>query len=106
MRKFPEPMFRNLQEALKKSVFNVERESKQVTPVDTGRLRASIYTKLGRYRATVSPNTHYAYTVHEGLGSNKHKGRRPYMETGARTSEKKIEKYFEEAVQKTLNTIK
>ena len=106
MRKFPEPMFRNIQIALKKSAFNVERESKQVTPVRTGVLKSSIYTKIGKYQATVSPDTDYAYAVHEGLGTNRHKGRRPYMETGARTSEKKIIRYFEEATQKALNTIK
>ncbi len=106
MRKFPEPMFRNIQIALRKSALNVELESKKVTPFRTGRLRASIYTEVSKHQAKVAPNTHYAYVVHEGLGTNKYKGRRPYMETGARTSEKKILQYFEEATQKTLNTIK
>lgn len=106
MRRFPVPMAKNLNVAIKKSAFALEREAKEVTPVKTGRLKTSIFTRVRTFKATVSPNTDYAYTVHEGLGSNKNKGRRPYMEWGKENSKLAVDKYFSEAVDKTLKTIK
>lgn len=63
--------------------FGVERYSKQVTPVRTGRLRASINTRSsfgGNFRAFVSTNTDYALFVHEG--TRKMRGR-PFMRWGS-----------------------
>lgn len=64
----------------------VERYSKQVTPVDTGRLRASIGTGflisagIGQGGvAIVAPHTEYAGFVHEG--TRKMRGR-PFMRWG------------------------
>lgn len=61
----------------------VERYAKQLTPVDTGRLRASIFTSptLMGLGAIVSTNTEYAIYVHDG--TKYIKKARPFMTMGA-----------------------
>jgi HK97 gp10 family phage protein len=44
----------------------IKRGGKQRAPVDTGRLRASIFTRSGALFTTVSTNVNYAAYVHEG----------------------------------------
>jgi HK97 gp10 family phage protein len=64
----------------------VERYAKQLTPVDTGRLRASIfYSPANSFlQAVVSTNTEYAIYVHEGT---KYMRARPFMKYGAMFAE-------------------
>ncbi len=71
-----------LKDKIQEIAFLVEAGSKRVTPVKTGRLRASIYTTLGDMgmKATVQPNTNYAIYVHEGT---KYMRGRPFMYWGA-----------------------
>lgn len=94
----------------------VERAAKisitKLSAVDTGRLRASIQSRFSgrgdRMSGIIEPNTEYQFFVHEGLGSNRAYGRRPYMEEGAKTVlDKKadeigveFEKLFGEVVKK------
>lgn len=61
---------------------SVERFAKQLTPVDTGRLRASIHYSPADLFLTsiVSTNTDYAVFVHEGT---KFMRGRPFMKYGA-----------------------
>lgn len=74
--------------------FAVERYSKQVTPVDTGRLRSSIGTgflisgglTMGG-TARVAPHTDYAGWVHEG--TRRMRGR-PFMRHGVQFAEQKF----------------
>ena len=78
---------------LSAAVFSIERESKLVTPVDTGRLRSSIGggtfsgkgsrtggsfpvgegIKIGDYQASIGPTVMYAPFVHK---------REPFMKIG------------------------
>ena len=51
---------------LKKSGYVVEAEAKRIAPVDTGRLRASIATKVSDVEAVVSPRVDYAPYVEFG----------------------------------------
>jgi hypothetical protein len=90
-----EPPLQNLSDAFKRVniseimrpviqefAFAVERYSKQVTPVDTGRLRASIGVSAGfggGMRTFVQPNVFYAGYVHEG--TRRMRGR-PFMRWG------------------------
>lgn len=55
-----------LQRGVEKFAFNIERESKKETPVDTGRLRSSIFTDIGTLRAKIAPNVIYAGWIHDG----------------------------------------
>lgn len=61
--------------------FEIERESKKVTPVDTGRLRSSIVTEIGGagLKATVGPDVYYDIFVHEGTRKMR---ARPFMTWG------------------------
>lgn len=101
----PPAIDKELQIAIGKAGFSVERESKKAISelvynkpyknlkrngkpryVRTGRLRASISTSLvgiGKAsRAIISPHTNYAEYVHEGKGSNSRYGKRQYMFMG------------------------
>ena len=70
-----------VRDELYKIAFRVERFAKQLTPVDTGRLKSSIGTGMliGRIGAMVSTNTEYAIFVHEGT---KYMRARPFMAKG------------------------
>lgn len=83
-----------LHKILTEVALTVERYSKQVTPVDTGRLRASIGTSFlvsgGLTRggtARVAPHTDYAGWVHDGT---RRMGARPFMRWGAEYAEQKM----------------
>ncbi len=82
---------------IKELAFLVERESKKVTPVDTGRLRASIGVLIKPFSATIQPRTNYATFVHEGTRFMK---ARPFMFWGAETATEG----FERRLSKELDT--
>jgi len=64
---------------------NIERESKQVSPVDTGIMRGSIRPVFeGNLRASIGPRkVNYAIFVHEGT---RFMSARPFMVWGARSA--------------------
>lgn len=84
--------------------FAVERYAKQLTPVDSGRLRASIHTTPMMFgvKAIVSTKTEYAVYVHEGT---KYMRGRPFMKYGAMFAQvaefkdinKRLDKHFTDA---------
>lgn len=77
----------NLQKNIEEFAFEIERAAKPVTPVDTGRLRASIMTDIGNLTATISPHTNYAFFVHEGTRFMK---ARPFMKIGLERAKMKL----------------
>ncbi len=85
---------------IKELAFLIERESKKVTPVDTGRLRASIGVSLRPASATIRPHTNYATYVHEGT---KYLRARPFMLWGAQNAtegfEQRLSKELEAHIQ-------
>lgn len=85
---------KGISQAIERLAFTTEREAKKVTPVDTGRLRASIATNITPFRAIVAPHTHYAGFVHEGT---RYMRARPYLKWGWETTRRtvNIEKDFE-----------
>lgn len=79
----------------------VVRESKPVTPFDTGRLRGSIRPEYIRMtEALISPHTDYAIYVHEGTRFMKG---RPFMVWGVKKAKPEIEKVFGEEIEKAVN---
>lgn len=76
--------------AIKKSIFTIEKESKEVTPVDTGRLRASISKNIffKSLYGSVGPKTDYAIYVHAD---------RPFMKWGLDASMADINRFFQKA---------
>ena len=77
-----------LMSEIERITFKIQRFAKQVTPVDTGRLRASIATRLGDLEATTSTNVEYALFVHEGT---KFMRGRPFREQGVQFAKLNIE---------------
>jgi len=127
---------KEIDRALRKSLFVVEREVKSRTPVTTGRLRDSIGGAEG-WRwvkgrvASIGTNVRYAIYVEEGTKPHvifprvkkalfwkgalhpvkrvMHPGTKPvrFMERGATASLKGIEKCFNEAMEKVvINVVK
>ena len=88
-----------MSKAVKKSAFLIEAESKPVTPVDTGRLRASISSQIMPLTATIAPHTDYAIYVHEGTYKMRE---RPFMGWGTEKAKPHIERFFEQAVKTAI----
>lgn len=108
-KRFPVEMKRNLSDAILKSGYTVEGKAKEVTPIDTGRLRSSIYTKISPLEAIVSTNIKYAVFIHEGtaryplsMPPKNSATVRQFMKVGAEKSRALVESYFREALEKTI----
>jgi len=97
--KVPQVINKNMPDALKKAAFIVEGEAKKVTPVDTGRLRASIYTTVKSMSAIVQPKTNYALYVHQGT---RRMTARPFMKEGMERSQSRIERIFGKSVKTSI----
>lgn len=65
-RSAPAQIERALTAIIRKSTYLVERYAKIESPVDSGRLRASIFNIVSTTSASVSTNTNYAQFVHDG----------------------------------------
>lgn len=95
---YPELVAPLLRDASSKSAFTVEGRAKKLSPVDTGRMRASIATSLGvRDRgitSIVQTNVFYAIFVHEGT---KRMRGRPFMKQAADASVADIQKFYTQA---------
>lgn len=98
----PRLMTKNLNVAIQKTILTIDRKSKLNTPVDTGRLRASHYTQFSNLSGTVGTRTGYDIYVHEGTRFMKS---RPYLRNAVEKSSEDVDKFFTEAVDKTLNEI-
>lgn len=105
----PEIILPFMREASQASAFMVEREAKPVTPVDTGRLRASIATSLGvadkGLSSVVQTNVDYAAIVHEGWGFGRNSKKRPFMEQGAEAARPSIENEYERQISRALKLL-
>lgn len=81
-----------MEKVVKLISYSIERESKisatELKAVDTGLMRSTIYPVIKgsgvNMSGIIGPKTNYAYFVHEGLGTSRGYGRRPFMEIGAR----------------------
>lgn len=100
--KAPQLMARELNLAIKTSVFTIQRKSMINTPVDTGRLRASHRSRFNFLRGEVSTNTNYDYYVHWGT---RYMDARPYMLSAVANSEMEVNQMFTKAVDNVLNKI-
>lgn len=84
----PDKVQKAIGNVVKKVAFLIEREGKIRSPVDTGRLRASIATDIHPLTATVQTNTKYAVFVHEGT---RFMTARPFMAQGAHAVERQVD---------------
>lgn len=106
--KFPELASKEIKNALTKSLYQIVRETKPLTPVDTGRLRGSIgdssegIFKVEKVSATVGTNVKYAIYVHEGT---RYMQGRPFLAEGAKKSINAIKGFFKDAYNNVFNNI-
>lgn len=98
----PREMAKNLDKAIKRIVLGIERDSKIATPVDTGYLRASHYTRFQPLKGEVGTNTQYDRFVHEGTRFMR---ARPYLQSAVDKNENFIDREFKNAVQDTLDKL-
>lgn len=98
----PTLMKSNLNTAIKKSILMVERESRILTPVDTGRLRASHRSVFRDMYGEVGTHTHYDIFVHDGT---RYMRARPYLKNAVQSANFQIQSFFTQSVQDTLNKI-
>lgn len=118
-RQSPKIMGRNLQRAVNASALNIGRAAARITPVDTGRLRASIlggkyrggsFTRAesgftstgGSYTATVGTDVSYGVFVHEGTRFMR---ARPFLRNAVEFEQGFTDAEMEKAVQDTLDEI-
>lgn len=59
-------MARIVQNVIFKGALLVEKYGKIYSPVDTGRMRASISSDISPIKATIAPHVNYAVFVHDG----------------------------------------
>lgn len=62
----PKEIGKQMQEAVEKSAFEIERDAASEAPVDRGKLRNSINTEVGALTAKVSVGAEYGIFVEEG----------------------------------------
>jgi HK97 gp10 family phage protein len=100
--KAPALMTKELNLAIKKSVFVIEARSKINTPVLTGRLRSSTRSLFSNLKGEVGTHTNYDVFVH--YGTRFMKGR-PYLLEAVNDSNTEVDKFFHQAVDKVLSDI-
>ena len=114
MGKYPAASVRNLNEAIKKSVFEIQAQTVPITPIDTGELRRSIGRgiKFSPMRGQIGPTVDYANIIHEGnaryplsISPRNPSTVRQFLRQGVELSTDKITMYFNDAVKKTLREI-
>lgn len=95
----PDKMKRATANIIKTVAFLTERYAKINAPVDSGRLRTSIYTLVNPTNAKVSTNTNYAQYVHDGT---RYMSPRPFMKDAASQVESQIDDIVEQEVRNAL----
>lgn len=105
----------NAERALKRAAFQIESRAKQKAPVDTGALRSSIYTRIGRGPDTstvgadrtplpepggdlvahIGPSVHYGIYVEMGT----HRAAaQPYLLPAVRETEAELAEIFRDVI--------
>ncbi len=90
---------RGISRAISKAGFLVERSAKRRSPVDTGRLRASIRTDIRPLTATIAPHTNYAVFVHNGTRNQR---AQPFLTQGLDDALSEIRAVFNREIKGAL----
>lgn len=98
----PRLMASELNIAIREAVLTIGRQSRQNTPVDTGRLRASTYERFSNLKGEIGTNTEYDVFVHSGTRFMR---ARPYLLNAVNSSDQAVQRFFTSAVQRTLDKI-
>jgi HK97 gp10 family phage protein len=85
--------------AISKSALTIEGQSKTNSPVDTGRMRSSIFSDIHPLTASIMPNVSYAVFVHFGTRYMK---ARPFMYDALDQKKGEITDIFEREIEKAV----
>ena len=100
MKEMPEMISEELGIAVRDLVLIVEAKAKELCPVDTGKLRASITPVIQSWaKAYVGTNTHYAPYVEFGT---KKSAAQPYLEPAFLEGKKQASKVFGKAISRAI----
>ena len=100
--KSPILMTKELNTAIAETVITIRRKSMINTPVLTGRLRGSHYSKFSNLKGEVGTDTNYDLFVHNGT---RFMAARPYLQTAVVDSDAETNKFFTKAVDNVLSEI-
>lgn len=98
----PRLMTAELDRGIRKSILMIGRNSRILTPVDTGRLRASTREVFHTLYGEVGTHTNYDLFVHEGTRFMRG---RPYLRRAVEQAQPVIDNIFAQSVQNVLNRI-
>ena len=104
----PEIVKRYIDTAIKRSIFQVQREAVPLTPVDTGRLRGSYEIRFETFgafepvKAILEPTAFYAIFVEEGTRKMR---AQPYLKPGLENSMPEINQEFGDSLEEALREI-
>lgn len=106
LREWPEVSAKEIDIAIKKSIFKITEKTIPITPIDTGRLRGSIKegTSFGRLKGKIQPTANYALKVHEMKTRPKAPGTvAKFLKVGVEKSMGDIKKFFIQALENIAN---
>ena len=98
----PQITTKHLDRAIKKAILLIGRKSRQFTPVDTGRLRASHLEVFRPLHGETGTHVNYDIFVHEGT---RYMPARPFMTQAVEQSDFEIQAVFKYEVQNALDEI-
>jgi len=92
-------------QALDAAGLTVSGRAKEYTPVDTGRLRASLtWQRVTDNVAHIGTNVEYAIYVHENINAQHRVGQAKFLERAAADSQDEVRELVRRALQKGLPT--
>ena len=104
LKEFPGIVRQELAKAVKELVLIIEAKAKELCPVDTGLLRASITPVVESWAAAyIGTNTEYAPYVEFGT---KHMQAQPFLEPAFLEGQKQASKVFGQAVSRAIARVR
>jgi HK97 gp10 family phage protein len=88
-----------VQREFKETASDIEEQAKKNSPVDTGRLRASITADVRGLEANIGTDVEYAHFVHNGTYKME---ARPFLESAANKELEGIEERIADAIMRLL----
>lgn len=95
----PALMTKNLNLAIRKSIFQIRGQAQKNTPVLTGRLRGSAYNTFAPLMGEVGFKANYAGFVHFGTRFMR---ARPFLLNAVVSEDAQVQQWFKEAVEDTM----
>ena len=105
LKQSPELTVKEVDKAIKKSIFSIRDEAIPRTPIKTGFLRNSYTFAWHALSGTLANPLSYAWKQHEGDYNHPRGGEKRYLYNAVRAKKQKVQDYFKEAMETVMNTI-